>query len=1545
MASTVILKASGLYTSPNQLSVPEGALSEASNIIIKRDGIVEQRRGFQLYGSEMPSPSDIAKQLTTYRNTLIRHYADKLQFDFNRAGDFETFAGSYLEADAEMLRMKFIESAGNLFFTTSNGIQKLSSRTSEGLSSAEIVKAGAVKAIDIEGSVIYTPNLQNGFLPQDSAVAYRVVWAYKDANNNLIQGSPSQRELVYNRQIDLMLRDYMRLLGTLDSFSNIPFTTARIGDNNYVALLGLQSGAGTSDLRARLISLATKLDEDIEYADNLLNAPLQIASASISAGTATITFSTGNPTDYLLPGSSISLSGFSPATGTLNGKQTVVSVTSTTLTFTTTATGVVTLSTPLINSYEFRNITQPPEVASPATHLDNMDVQAYFSSILSVLRQLPTSVISTSDQTLLDAVDITTSATVELKITIPQDVDSRYFYQVYRSAIFSASDTQSIDDVIPNDELQLVYEAYPTAAELSAREVIIVDVTPDDFRGANLYTNNSTGEGILQANDPPPYAKDINRYRNVVFYANTRTKHSMLLNLLGVQGMITDYNNGIIPSITIANAETVNTYPFVTGLAEIVEITTVADVADSLNGTYFLIDSTTGSKFYVWFETTTATDPAIAGRTGIKVSIDTNDAANVVAISLRDALSIYLSDFIVSSASNVVTVESVDFGSTEDAQDVDTGFTFNVTQQGRGERVQTEISKITAIAGSLFTTVGTADYFQLSTALNREQYYFWFKAGAAVDPALPGKIGISIIITGSESASDVANLIAAAIPSAKIISSVNSNVVTTENVQYGETASISENVANVGFTVSTEQEGAIEVLLSTNPSPAAAVDETARSFIRVINKNEGESVYGFYLSGAFDVPGKFLLEARNLDAESQFFIVSNNDATGASFNPDISPEVQITSITTGSTPVITTDAPHGMQNLDFVVIGSSDSQAPVDGLYEINYISPNSFSINKFVSVAGTKGSVIRATSAITSENDVKQNRVYYSKFSQPEAVPSINYFDVGAEDKQILRIFPLRDSLFVFKEDGLYRISGESAPFTLDLFDSSFIVTAPDSINVCNNVIFGWTTQGIQSLTESGGSVVSRSIDNLVLKLGSANYTNFKRQTFGIGYESDNSYLVWTVTNFSDVVPTKAYRFSTLTQTWTTYDKSNTCGIVNNVDDKLYLGAGDINFIEKERKSFDRTDYSDREIAAQFANNFMVTPNTVKLNTVSQYSTGDVVLQDQTITTYEFNTFLEKLDYDPGIVDSNYLSTLRLVAGDNPRNKLLALAAKLDSDPGIVYSNFLTDINNYAGVATAISDGTSAVITSPNHGLVTGRVVLITSSDSSPSIDGTYSVTVINANQFRIDKSVKIPGTEASWQTLGQNQEDLKACYNLICSKLNTDSGVSFNNYRFIDNNTINEAIITSINIVTRQITLNLALDFLVGDITIFKAIPTAITYLPTTMGDPLSLKHIREATLMFETRNLTGGSVFFASDLMPELIEVPFLLAGNGIFGHNNFGEGQFGGMSNSAPMRTYIPRQCQRCRFLVVRMLHKTAREDYRLLGVTLTGNESASTRAYR
>lgn len=1463
MSAKVLLKAVGLNTQPNQLDLPDGSLTVASNVIIRRDNVLESRRGYRLYGTSMGTTTDHAKQMVVYKERIIRHYANRLQYDTkveNILGQsiFANFDGFYLEPKLGR-RMRFIEANGNLYFTTSDGIKKISAASPDDFTTAVgfVTNAGGIKALDLTTTLKVVQGDQSGWFNQDSTVAYRVVWGITDANNNLILGTPSQRSIVTNPLINLVLQDFAVTLGALDDVSNNTAFPSLISDGNYVDSLLLPTNASAQQLQTNLIALASKIDNDLLYANSVATAPLQLApgSTTIGAGIATITFASGNPQDYFVSGSKIFLAGFSPTTGTLNGPQVISTVTPTTITFATTATGPVATVTPTITSNQFRDLTIPTTPSVPPTDAELVSAQTYLSEIMVLLQQQPAtgvlpSISANSQTQFIENLDVTTTATVILDITIPQGVTTDYFFQVYRSAQATATGVVSLSDVSPNDELQLVYEAFPTQADITAGHVTFEDITPDAFRGANLYTNATTGEGILQANDIPPFALDINRFKNVVFYANTKTRNRLTLSLLGVSNMIADFNGGTTPKVLIANTDVSNTYSFVTGLSEISRITTNA--GGTLNavgaGSYFLINKANDDvEYYVWYKIGASTDPMIAGKIGLEVEALAGDSANNIAFKTASVLARQIGTWNVAFLANVITVTNVEVGATTNTADGNTGFAFLTTQQGRGE--------------------------------------------------------------------DASSL---------------------------------------------------QVLLSTAISPAQAVDETARSFVRIINQNPNESVYAFYLSGEGDVPGKIFLESRAL-SNPAFHMVANNSNTGLSFNPDLSPEEQISSISVAPEAVITTSTPHGLINQDQVLIVASNSTPNVDGLWTITYISPTSFSIPVTTTIAGTTGGVHKVSTSVVSSDDAQANRIYYSKFLQPEAVPITNFLDVGAKDKEILRIIPLRDSLFVFKEDGLFRISGEESPWNLALFDSSCVVIAADSVDISNNLIYCWTTQGIVAVSESGVNIVSRAIDVDILKLSSEGYTNFETATWGMGYEADNSYTVYTVSHLADDVATIGYRYSTLTNSWTTFDKSCTCGIVNPVDGKQYLGAGDVNFIEQERKDFTRYDYADRELAAQLiVGDYFGTK--LKLAGVAGITAGDVVVQTQYVTIYEFNSVLKKMDIDPTLGPHDYSLTQQAVGGDNLRTKVDSLIDKVANDPTRLAQPGATPASTYLayqsivtlGTITNISADNPTVITSVGHGLQDGRLISISGSDSMPSIDGQFQVDVIDANTFTIPVNVKVPGTTGTYSVNNDDFLDVQASYNGMIRTMNNDTGVAFSNYNVITRQTIQEAVILAVSSIEKTITLNFQLDYVVGPLVIFEAIDTEIEWAPQTMGDALGLKHLREMTLMFSNKAFTNATMSFATDLLPKPVAVSFNGDGNGIFGYTGigvgmpndrtnyipgFGGGFFGGGSNSAPFRTIIPRDCQRCRYIVCQFSHMVAREQYAIFGLSLTGEISTSTRAYR
>lgn len=856
-----LLKAKGLYTFPNELSeIPQGALEEAVNVIIDRDGIIESRRGFVQYGNSFGTSANHSKQIFSYKDRVLSHYGDKLQYDSDGNGTFLDFDGSYSETE-NGLRVKSVEANSNFYFTTIDGVKKISATSSSDFttSSGFITNSGGPKALDATASLNTS---QSGFFPSNSAVAYRIVWGYRDANNNLILGSPSARTVITN------------------------------------------------------------------------------------------------PTPN--------------------------------------------------------------------------------------------------------------SAVVDLVFTIPQDVTSTsFFYQVYRSGLTGITNT-------PSDEMNLVIEDFVTIADLAAGEVgvasTLTDITPDDFRvnGTLLYTNPVSGDGIAYANEKPPIAKDITSYKNHTFYSNTASYERLTLSLLSVDSLTSG-----VSSITISDGQT---YTF-TGVAEQTELT-FDTVANTNDGGYFLINSGNNAiNYFVWFDKTGSTAEPSGSDTLGRVAIPVDISGLTTDIEVANAVAIELDTLIDFNVVNPGTA------------------TITVTNQANG--VSDDIVDGNSPVGGVF---------------------------------LPNKITDGI---GEDS--------------------------------------------NGNF-----------VLLSSLPTVGQAVDETAKSLVKIINKNSSSTVYAQYISGADDIPGQILLENRELIG-ARFNVIANDTTTGSEFSPSL----------------------------------------PVSG-------------------------------TSVVSDNEVSPNRVYFSKIQQPEAVPLVNFIDIGPKDKEIKRIIGLRDSLFILKEDGVYRLTGDAGSFTVSLFDASAIILAPDSASVLNNQIYMLSSQGVVTVSDTGVQVVSRPIEDQIIKL-TGNQYNFDTASFGVSYEEERAYHLFTVESTLDTVATRCFRWNTFTTSWVEWDITASSGLVT-PDNNFYIGSGDINTIEKQRKNRDRTDYADREITLQLPAN-SVNGLTITLSSSSGLEAGDMITQTHYLTMNTFNRLLLMLDGDIYLNDTDYYSSLQLNSGDNLTNQMQLLVAKLNAD------------------------------------------------------------------------------------------------------------------------------------------------------------------------------------------------------------------------------------------------------------------------------------------
>jgi hypothetical protein len=265
------------------------------------------------------------------------------------------------------------------------------------------------------------------------------------------------------------------------------------------------------------------------------------------------------------------------------------------------------------------------------------------------------------------------------------------------------------------------------------------------------------------------------------------------------------------------------------------------------------------------------------------------------------------------------------------------------------------------------------------------------------------------------------------------------------------------------------------------------------------------------------------------------------------------------------------------------------------------YIQANDYSTSEFyvTSTRTTCWNPVLSSSGTNnaSNNDENPNRIYFSKIQQPEAVPLLNYVEAGSRGNEILRIIPLRDSVFVLKSDGVYRIIGEDpSSLRISLFDNTVALLSLESAVEINNQIYCYTDQGITAISDNGVQVLSRPIEDQIQQIEII--SNFFTSSFGVSYEVDRKYIFYCKAVETDSYPTEAYVYNFFTNAWTKYFNDRSCGIVFN--DRLYMGGTD-GFIYRERKALNSSDYVD--------DSYAITINSISGNILTLASATNIAI------------------------------------------------------------------------------------------------------------------------------------------------------------------------------------------------------------------------------------------------------------------------------------------------------------------------------------------------
>lgn len=414
-------------------------------------------------------------------------------------------------------------------------------------------------------------------------------------------------------------------------------------------------------------------------------------------------------------------------------------------------------------------------------------------------------------------------------------------------------------------------------------------------------------------------------------------------------------------------------------------------------------------------------------------------------------------------------------------------------------------------------------------------------------------------------------------------------------------------VDDLDFWAGTAQDVATNTfLLDNSGTPGQNIEQSALNLVSLINlSTTNTEVYAYYLSGVDDLPGQILFEERAIGGDA-FYATST---FGGSFSPPL-PEKQAITAISAANPAIVTHNSHGLTSGDVIHVFNSNSTPSIDGQWSVTVLSANTFSVAVHTTVVGTSGYYIIDDDYVVSDNDARQNRVAVSKPNQVEAVPALNYFDIGSANFPIQRVVALRDGIFFFKADGVFRLSGEViSNFTVNLIDNTVALKVRESAVAFNNQVFCFTTQGICAVTDSGVQILSVPIENQLLTLSSELYPSFETASFGVAYESARLYLFFTVTHTQDTFATEAFVYNSLTSTWTRWVMDRTCGIVNTATNKLFMAKADSGQVMIERKNFTNQDYADEQYDVEIS---AVTSETeISLTDVTDVEVGMTIVQN----------------------------------------------------------------------------------------------------------------------------------------------------------------------------------------------------------------------------------------------------------------------------------------------------------------------------------------------
>ena len=429
-----------------------------------------------------------------------------------------------------------------------------------------------------------------------------------------------------------------------------------------------------------------------------------------------------------------------------------------------------------------------------------------------------------------------------------------------------------------------------------------------------------------------------------------------------------------------------------------------------------------------------------------------------------------------------------------------------------------------------------------------------------------------------------------------------------------QTIAVDDGGTHTGANIATVIQAAIRALTANNPLNQPAISAATCVYTTVYTISSGTvATTGLPSTVAVTGSGASTLELGIANGGTETAGTNANNPTSRTFaiSSSNTPSVNIQQTAQNIVQVINQDP-----NNTLYIIQYTSTYAGLPGMMQItaqNY-SQAFFSVVSSRITCWTPALPSSGTS-YSSSNVTVQNGIMISEIAKPESVPPSFILQIGSPNFPITRLIPVRTALIVVKpEEGVFEITGTSpSTLTVTTLDTTAYIKGSETMAPLNNSGYFFTTQGVMLVNESGCQIMSRNIQGDILALASYSYPNFASLAFGLGYQSDDAYILFCQENTADTYSTIQYRYNWITQGWTTWNIPCTAAVVNTENDRIYLATPD-GYIIEERKTFSNLDYADETTAITISS---ISGLTMMLASSMNVNVGDQITQVSGSTTY----------------------------------------------------------------------------------------------------------------------------------------------------------------------------------------------------------------------------------------------------------------------------------------------------------------------------------------